>query len=41
MRKIGVILGTFNPPHIGHLSLATTALQVVDGIVFIPAYQNP
>lgn len=41
MRKIGVILGTFNPPHIGHLSLATAALQIIDGIIFIPAYQNP
>ena len=37
----GLIFGSFDPPHLGHLLLAKSALSVVDEVKFIPAYQNP
>lgn len=39
--KIGLIFGSFNPPHIGHLMLAKAGLRLMDKVIFIPAFQNP
>jgi nicotinate-nucleotide adenylyltransferase len=42
MRR-GILLGSFDPIHIGHISMATAALNenLVDEVIFVPAYQNP
>ena len=44
----GIFLGTFNPPHIGHVSICSEVLNKskntlfpIDSIDVIPAYQNP
>lgn len=41
--NIGIYLGSFNPPHIGHLNCLYQALdtKVVDKILVIPAFWNP
>ena len=41
--KIGVLGGTFDPPHLGHLALAEAAMAQLglDEIVFVPANRNP
>ncbi len=41
--KIGVLGGTFNPPHIGHLILAETVRQKLklDKVFFVPANLPP
>ena len=41
--KLGVLGGTFDPPHIGHLLLAQTAFENynLDKILFIPAARLP
>lgn len=41
--RLGIILGSFDPIHIGHLNLAASALNLglVDHVLFVPAYQNP
>ncbi len=41
--KIGILGGTFNPIHIGHIQLAKHALSklALDKIVFMPAYIPP
>ncbi|OPX28933.1 MAG: nicotinate (nicotinamide) nucleotide adenylyltransferase [Candidatus Omnitrophica bacterium 4484_171] len=41
--KIGILGGTFNPPHIGHLILAQTAKDVLrlDKVLFIPTNTPP
>ncbi|MFY9402203.1 MAG: nicotinate-nucleotide adenylyltransferase [Candidatus Omnitrophota bacterium] len=41
--KIGILGGTFNPVHIGHLILAEETLEklALDKIIFIPSYLPP
>lgn len=41
--RLGLLGGTFDPPHIGHLFMAYGALEqrVVDRVVFIPARRQP
>jgi nicotinate-nucleotide adenylyltransferase len=43
LRRIGVLGGTFDPPHIGHLWLATLAADQLslDRVLFVPAAQPP
>ena len=42
-RRIGVLGGTFDPPHVGHLWLATLAADALglDRVLFMPAGQPP
>jgi nicotinate-nucleotide adenylyltransferase len=42
-RRIGVLGGTFDPPHIGHLWLAALAADVLDldRVLFMPAAKPP
>ena len=42
-RRIGVLGGTFDPPHVGHLWLATLAADAMDldRVLFMPAAQPP
>lgn len=42
MPKVGLFFGSFDPPHIGHVDLVTSALnaKVVDQVMVIPAWQN-
>lgn len=42
-RRIGVLGGTFDPPHVGHLWLATLATDAIglDRVLFMPADQPP
>lgn len=41
--RLGLLGGTFDPPHVGHLFLAYTALEELglDHVIFIPARQQP
>jgi nicotinate-nucleotide adenylyltransferase len=41
--RIGVFGGTFDPPHVGHLLLASDAREALrlDRLIFIPAGQQP
>ncbi len=42
-RRLGILGGTFDPPHVGHLWLATLAADAMrlDRVVFMPASQPP
>ncbi|MBC8065927.1 MAG: nicotinate (nicotinamide) nucleotide adenylyltransferase [Chlorobia bacterium] len=41
--RIGILGGTFDPPHLGHMALAETARQNLnlDEVIWMPAFQNP
>ncbi|MCK4912376.1 MAG: nicotinate (nicotinamide) nucleotide adenylyltransferase [Candidatus Omnitrophica bacterium] len=41
--KIGILGGTFNPPHVGHLTIAQDILDSLglDKVVFIPTNTSP
>jgi|SRR5699024_2763622 len=43
MRKIGILGGAFNPPHIGHLIIAEEVKEGLnlDEVWFIPTYTSP
>ena len=43
MNKLGFFLGSFDPPHIGHLQVAIECLnnKLVDKVIYVPAKQNP
>ena len=43
LKKIGLIGGTFDPVHNGHLHLALQAQKLFElqKVIFIPAYRSP
>ena len=43
MKRIGILGGTFNPVHIGHLTLAQMVHEQLklDKVIFVPSYLPP
>ncbi len=43
MDKIGILGGTFDPPHVGHITMARTVLEKlpVIRVLFMPAPRPP
>lgn len=43
MKKVGLLGGTFDPPHLGHLTIAKTVYEKLnlDEIWFVPTYEPP
>lgn len=41
--KLGILMGSFDPIHAGHLYMATNAINegYVDKVIFVPTMQNP
>jgi nicotinate-nucleotide adenylyltransferase len=41
--RVGLLGGTFNPPHIGHLVIASQALAMLelDRVLFVPVHEPP
>ena len=41
--RIGILGGTFDPPHIGHLEFGRAAIEALnlDELIFLPANRNP
>ncbi|MER3496090.1 MAG: nicotinate (nicotinamide) nucleotide adenylyltransferase [Chloroflexota bacterium] len=41
--RMGLLGGTFDPPHRGHLKIAHAAIEALqlDGVIFLPAARNP
>lgn len=41
--RIGILGGTFDPPHVGHLEFANRALEQLslDEVLWLPAHRNP
>jgi nicotinate-nucleotide adenylyltransferase len=43
MKKVGILGGSFDPIHLGHLNLATSLKQLcrLDEVIFVPAFCSP
>jgi nicotinate-nucleotide adenylyltransferase len=41
--KLGILGGTFDPPHLGHLAIAKAAMESLelDAVLFVPNNRNP
>lgn len=41
--RVGVLGGTFDPPHLGHIAIAKAAIDELqlDEVLFLPAFRNP